>query len=60
MTDYRVRILANACITRYDRGEGTIDEILASYNLVSSDATLVKACIMAKRPDIIFAEETVN
>jgi hypothetical protein len=49
---YKVRIMANACITRYDSGEGPMSEIIASYNLSTEDTNLVKAQIIAFRPDI--------
>lgn len=52
MASYKVRIMANACITRYDGGEREMVDIIASYNLAESDANLVKAEIIAKRPDI--------
>lgn len=49
---YKIRIIANACITRYDNGEGTITFIVGSYNLAPEDQTAVLAEIFAKRPDI--------
>jgi hypothetical protein len=52
LSTLKVRVIANACITRYDRGEGTMTEIVDSYNLSAEDANLVKAEIIAKRPDI--------
>ena len=50
--DYKVRVFANACITRYDRGEKDIQAILDSYNLTEENANLIKAEIMSKRPEI--------
>lgn len=53
MADYKVRIIANACITRYDNGESNIlTAVVDSYNLASDDRTLVLTCIYAKRPDV--------
>jgi hypothetical protein len=52
MAAYKVRIMANACITRYDGGEREMSDIVASYNLAEADANLVKAEIVAKRPEI--------
>lgn len=49
---YKVRIMANACITRYDGGERTMSNIVSNYNLTEEDANLVKAEIISKRPDI--------
>lgn len=50
--DYKVRVFANACITRHDRGELDIQKIVDSYKLDEANANLIKAEIMAKRPDI--------
>lgn len=55
---YKIRILANACITRYDRGERTMNDIIDSYsNATEEDKNLVKAEIISKRPEINFDEE---
>ena len=55
---YKIRILANACITRYDRGERTMNNIIDSYTgATEEDKNLVKAEIISKRPDINFDEE---
>lgn len=47
-----IRICANACITRYERGEGTIEEILGSYTLDDQNRSLVKAEIYVRRPEL--------
>ena len=52
LKDYQIRVLANACITRYDRGEKDIIAIINSYNLTDDNKTLVLAQIYAYRPDI--------
>lgn len=49
---YQVRIMANACIGRYDGGERTMADIITSYNMEPADSTLVKAQIIAFRPEI--------
>lgn len=54
MPMYKIRIIANACITRYDRGERTMNNIVSSYNLTEEDKSLVIAEITAKRVDIDF------
>lgn len=54
MPMYKIRIVANACITRYDRGERTMNNIVSSYNLTEEDKSLVIAEITAKRVDIDF------
>lgn len=53
MPMYKIRIIANACITRYDGGEREMIDIINSYNMAEADANLVKAEIAAKRPDIV-------
>ncbi len=51
--DYHVRIVANACIARYDAGEGDIHTILNSYSrLTEEDKVLILARIAEIRPDI--------
>ncbi|WP_379319348.1 hypothetical protein [Paenibacillus puldeungensis] len=52
MAMYKIRIIANACITRYNGGEREIAHIVGSYNMVKEDSDLVLAEIYAKRPDI--------
>lgn len=52
LPDYKVRIIANACITRYDRGETDIIAVVDSYNLTAEDKDLVLARIDSIRPDI--------
>ncbi|TMV49348.1 hypothetical protein FE783_12595 [Paenibacillus mesophilus] len=52
MPMYKIRIIANACITRYDMGEREITDIVNSYNMATDDRNLVLAEIYAKRPDI--------
>ncbi|WP_127491314.1 MULTISPECIES: hypothetical protein [Paenibacillus] len=52
MADYKIRVIANACITRYERGENDMNEIINSYNLDSVDQGAVLAYVYAKRPDI--------
>lgn len=55
MAAYKIRIIANACITRYDAGETDINFVVDSYNLSSEDRTAVVLQISLKRPDITFA-----
>lgn len=57
LADYKVRIVANACITRYDRGEIDIIAVVDSYNLSEEDKNLVLARIYTLRPNI---EQTTN
>ena len=49
---YKIRVIANACITRFTKGEGTIKEILGSYNLSEENETLVLERIYSLRPDL--------
>ncbi|WP_282939009.1 hypothetical protein [Paenibacillus sp. RC67] len=51
----KIRIIANACLTRCDSGEGQIIPIVDSYNMSSEDRDLVLAQIHTKRPEM---EET--
>jgi len=50
--DYKVRVIANACITRHDRGESNIQKVINGYNIDEANANLIRAEIMVKRPDI--------
>ncbi|SDC70478.1 hypothetical protein SAMN02799630_01235 [Paenibacillus sp. UNCCL117] len=52
MSQPKVRIIANACITRYDSGEGGIIDIVNSYNMAAVDQELVLAQVYARRPDL--------
>lgn len=52
MPMYKIRIIANACITRYNGGEREITDIVDSYNMSAEDRDLVLAEIYTKRPDI--------
>lgn len=52
MAAYKIRIIASACLTRYDAGEGDIETIVDSYNLSEEDRPLVLAQIYAKRPEL--------
>jgi len=58
LADYKVRIIANACITRYTRGETDIQEVLNSYKLSEENGNLVLAQIYAFRADIEQIENT--
>jgi hypothetical protein len=52
MSDANVRVIGNAAITQYDRGEGTITAILDSRNLISKDRKRVEKVIKDKRPEL--------
>jgi hypothetical protein len=52
MNSLQVKVIGNACIIRYNRGEGSIESILDSYNLSQDNAALVKDQIVGTRPDI--------
>lgn len=60
LTAAKIRLMANACITRYDREEGPIEDIIASYNMRVDNDILVKAQIIEKRSDIPFAENNTT
>lgn len=57
LTAAKIRLMANACITRYDREEGPIEDILSSYNMQPDNENLVKTQIIEKRPDILFVKK---
>ncbi|WP_419885315.1 hypothetical protein [Paenibacillus sp. B-A-8] len=56
LTAAKIRLMANACITRYDREEGPIEDIISSYNMQPDNEILVKVQIIDKRSDIPFVE----
>ncbi|MBU5444330.1 hypothetical protein [Paenibacillus sp. MSJ-34] len=52
MKDFQIRVIARACITRHDMGEGDIKTIVSSYNLPQPDKERVEAYIYATRPNV--------
>lgn len=56
LADYKIRIIANACITRHTRGETDIQAVLNSYNLSEENGDLVKAEIISKESNIEWVE----
>lgn len=52
MAQFKIRIIGNACLTRYDGGETPIDDVVSAYNLAEEDENLVWAHIYSKRPDL--------
>ncbi len=48
----QIRVIANACITRFSNGENGIKDIVDSYGMSQEDSGLVLAEIYASRPDI--------
>lgn len=54
MPMYKIRVIANACITRWTRGERTMNDIINGYNMHPVDQELVTAEIMAKQPTLDF------
>lgn len=55
MAAYKIRIIANACITRYANGEGNLNQILDNnYSTLASedrDAVIERVC--ETRPDVV-------
>jgi len=51
----KIKTVGNACIIRYDRGEGTISQIIeANYSgLSASEVEQVKEYIRETRPDCV-------
>ncbi|WP_339798830.1 hypothetical protein MKY19_27080 [Paenibacillus sp. FSL R5-0744] len=60
LTAAKIRLMTNACITRYDRKEGPIEDIISSYNMQPDNEILVKDQIIQKRSDIHFAENDLT
>lgn len=56
LADFKIRIIANACITRYTRGETDIQAVLNSYNLSEENEDLVKVEIMSNVTNIDWVE----
>ena len=54
MEAYKVRVVANACLTRWKRGERSMNDILDGYNMTDSDKAKVVAEITAKNPTLDF------
>ena len=54
MEMYKIRVIANACITRWERGERTMNDIINNYNMDPDVKVLVTAEIIAKRPTLDF------
>lgn len=52
MAQFKIRIIGNACLTRYDGGETPIDEVVSGYNLADVDESLVWAHIYSRRPEL--------
>ncbi|MBU9707238.1 hypothetical protein KSP24_09915 [Paenibacillus sp. AK121] len=53
LTEAQIRICANACITRYERGEGDIATFMGSYALNEEQREQVMTIILSKRSDLI-------
>lgn len=53
MSSPKIRVIGNACITRYNNGEGTIWDIINSYTALTDDEKQeVYNYIISIRPDI--------
>jgi len=53
LTETQLRICAYACVTRYDRGEGSIAAIVGSYALDEKQRKQVKEMILSHRSDLV-------
>ncbi|MEK8131238.1 hypothetical protein WMW72_25350 [Paenibacillus filicis] len=56
----KIRIIASACITRYDSGEREISDIVSSYNMASEDRDLVLAHVYSRKPELKNSEAAVQ
>lgn len=50
----KVRVVANACITRWERGERSMNDIINGYTMTEEDKVLITAEIISKRPNLDF------
>lgn len=57
MAMFKIRVIANACITRWERGERTMNDIINGYNMQDDDKALVTAEIISKKPKLDFDAE---
>lgn len=53
MPGYKARIYANGTITKYNLGEGSVTDIVASYNLSLEDQAQVLGEVYVRRPDLM-------
>ncbi|MGF7050424.1 hypothetical protein J2T13_004962 [Paenibacillus sp. DS2015] len=51
---YKVRIIANACITRYENGERAMDSIVGYYNQTEEITKSIKEEILIRVPTMDF------
>lgn len=52
LKSFQVRVIARACITRYNNGEGSIIAIVSSYGHSQENNDLILAEVASMRPDI--------
>jgi len=59
---YKIRIIANACVTRNDNGEGTLNTILDTCysSLAPEDRTSVIEYACEKSPDVVGKEVIIR
>lgn len=57
---FQVRVIARACITRYNMGEGHIVDILEGYGYIEENNDLILAEIASMRPDIPMEKEEIT
>lgn len=53
LKDFQVRVVANACITQVNEGEGTIDQVVSNYPMQVDDREEVLAHVYVIRPDLV-------
>lgn len=53
LKDFQVRVVANACITQVNEGEGTIDQVVSNYPMQPHDREKVLAHVYVIRPDLV-------
>ncbi|MDQ0493921.1 hypothetical protein [Paenibacillus brasilensis] len=53
LTEAQLRICAQVCITRYDRGDGDLATILGSYILDEEQREQVMKFVLSNRSDLV-------
>lgn len=54
LAPFQIRVLAGACIAKYDKGERSMNDIIVYYDQTPENNELIKAEILVRRPDMNF------
>lgn len=50
--DFQIRVVSNACITRVNHGEGTLDQVISSYPIQTDDQEKVLRYAYEQNPGL--------